>query len=102
MNLKERLQLKAAREGANWDSGPRSIDFYGGHASTHEMIDKLAGALEEYQIKHSHAPEDKHMRIMGDSYGWCDFCSTRVDFYRPCLAGEALQELEKWLVENVR
>ena len=77
MNLKERLQLKAAREGANWDSGPRSIDFYGGHASTHEMIDKLAGALERYRT----AVFEIEGKVIGVG----------------SVAEQALQELEKWL-----
>lgn len=34
----------------------------------------------DYQLGHPHDAKQKHIRIMGDTYGWCDFCQEKVNF----------------------
>lgn len=115
MTLKERLQLKAAREGKehgqkvckrkferlppHFISGERkewngqsdfesSSAYKFGHASTHEMIAKLAGALERSREWISIA-----------RYKMLDVDNHPANLVQK-LNDEALQELEKWLGEN--
>lgn len=40
----------------------------------------LSGALEEFRLYHDHQPGLNHTRAMGDSYGWCDRCHTKVSW----------------------
>lgn len=37
-------------------------------------------ALEELRLGHEHRPKLDHIREMGDTYGWCSYCSTKVTF----------------------
>lgn len=109
MNLKERLQLKAAREGEITFTLPispgfdhivlgRRKDYEQGHASTHEIIDKLAGALEKVNAHNKPVGFDGHKGPSDDKYKYW----YKQEMLSREHAYEALQELEKWLVENVR
>ena len=35
-------------------------------------------ALQELQLGHTHNADDSHYRPLGDNYGWCDHCGTKV------------------------
>lgn len=76
-----------------------------GHASLLEEIERkdrqiealqaecamLREALEEFKLGHEHAPDLPHTRAMGDSYGWCDYCLTKVT-WGPGIAEQALSQ----------
>lgn len=49
-------------------------------------------ALEELRLGHKHAPDLEHTRALGDGYGWCDFCNTKV-LWGDGIADEALKEI---------
>ena len=51
-------------------------------------------ALAEFQLGHEHADGLDHIRIMGNTYGWCDYCSTKVTF-GPGYAEAALAKAEE-------
>jgi hypothetical protein len=51
----------------------------------------LSGFLEELRLGHEHNQGLKNIRPMGDGYGWCDYCQTKVN-YGPGLAEEALKK----------
>lgn len=63
-----------------------------------ELEAKLAiavEALEELKLNHSHRNLDaEHMRRLGDTYGWCDFCGTKMSFDEDGVANEALQKIK--------
>lgn len=50
-------------------------------------------ALEEFRLGHEHQPKLSHIREMGDTYGWCDFCQTKVH-WGPGIAEEALAQID--------
>jgi hypothetical protein len=41
-------------------------------------LEAMETTLQEYVLGHTHHEDDKHFRPLGDTYGWCDYCSTRV------------------------
>lgn len=49
-------------------------------------------ALDEFRLGHEHRADVKHIRVMGDTYGWCDFCQEKVSF-GPGIAEQALEKL---------
>ena len=57
--------------------------------------------LEQLQLGHSHNEKDSNYRPLGDTYGWCSLCSTKVglneDIARSTLAAlsQPLKEGEK-------
>lgn len=64
----------------------------------HEKLARLEGLVREattviegFQLGHEHSAGLNHIRKMGDTYGWCDFCGERVSFG----PGEAEQFLAK-------
>lgn len=59
-----------------------------------EMIRVMAEALEEFRLGHEHAPDLKHTRAMGGTYGWCDYCQTKVS-WNPGIAEAALARVEE-------
>lgn len=64
-----------------------------------KIINLLKDALEDFKLGHDHAPNLEHTRALGESYGWCDICSTRVSWglgYAE-LALEQIQKLENSL-----
>lgn len=58
-----------------------------------ELVRELISTLEEFQLGHEHAPDLQHTRSLGDSYGWCDYCSTKVN-WGPGYAEDALAKAE--------
>lgn len=54
-----------------------------------DALSKAVGALEEFQLSHKHSEGESYIRKMGDTYGWCDYCSEKVS-YGPGYAEEAL------------
>lgn len=42
--------------------------------------DEYREALESFLLGHEHQPNLKHTRALGASYGWCDICSTKVNW----------------------
>lgn len=60
-------------------------------------VEQLRGALEEFRLSHEHAPGLPHTRALGDTYGWCDDCSTKVT-WGPGIAEVALADVfgEEW------
>ena len=56
----------------------------------------LQEALEEFKLGHEHKPREPHIRIMGDFYGWCDHCQTKVN-WGPGEAEQALAKVEDLL-----
>lgn len=65
---------------------------FGYALSVKQAEEILVEALEEFKLGHEHKPDLPHTRAMGDTYGWCDHCSTKVSWG----PGEAEQALEKW------
>lgn len=45
-----------------------------------EAINLAEETLEDFKLGHEHAPDLPHTRAMGDTYGWCDYCSTKVSW----------------------
>lgn len=41
-------------------------------------LEVAVGALEGFQLGHTHKETDEHYRSMGSTYGWCSHCSTKV------------------------
>ena len=64
----------------------------------HEALVAAVEALEELQLGHSHKSGDEHLRLLGDNYGWCSHCQTKVSF-GPGIAEEALSKIDKVLGE---
>jgi len=56
----------------------------------------LREALDGFRIGHEHAPMLPHTRALGDTYGWCDFCHTKVT-WGPGDAEEALARFDAYL-----
>lgn len=72
--------------------------FIAGAKSRDEELTRLEGLVREattviegFQLGHEHSAGLNHIRKMGDTYGWCDFCGERVSFG----PGEAEQFLAK-------
>lgn len=42
------------------------------------VIERMREAIEEFRLGHEHQPDLPHTRAMGGTYGWCDFCQTKV------------------------
>lgn len=61
-----------------------------------EELKELIDALEDFKLGHEHAPDLPHTRAMGDTYGWCDYCSTRVS-WGPGYAEQILAKWKTWL-----
>ena len=57
------------------------------------LLDAL-DALEGFKLGHEHAPNLSHTRAMGDGYGWCDHCNTRV-FWGPGEAERVIAQIEE-------
>ena len=63
-----------------------------------EALEEAVGALEEFRLGHEHAPGLDHTRAMGDTYGWCDHCHTKVK-WGPGYAEEALANVNALIGE---
>lgn len=61
-----------------------------------EHVLALVEALEKFKLGHEHAPDLEHIRAMGDTYGWCSICSTKVSWG----SRDAEQALAKWSKRN--
>lgn len=83
--------------------GPTSTEismFKSGAASQERIARALEVAvkeLEQFKIGHSHAAED--LRLMGDTYGWCGVCSTKVNI-NECYASEGIEAIRAILESN--
>lgn len=69
------------------------IDAANTSESRDEMLKIAVDALENFQLGHEHAPDLKHTREMGYSYGWCDYCQEKVS-WGPGIAEQALASIE--------
>lgn len=78
------------REAAQWENERL--------APLHAALIEAVAALEELQLGHSHKSGDEHLRLLGDNYGWCSFCQTKVNFGHG-VAEEALSKIDKVLGE---
>lgn len=58
-----------------------------------EIIRVLVEALEGFRLGHAHGPDLDHTRKLGNSYGWCDHCATKVS-WGPGYAEEALSKAQ--------
>lgn len=68
-------------------------------APLHEALVAAVEALKELQLGHVHEPLAENIRVLGDTYGWCYSCNTKVSF-EPGIAEEALAKIDKVLGEK--
>lgn len=59
-----------------------------------EMIRVMREALDEVRLNHTHLETDEHFQKMGDSYGWCHWCHTKVGVNED-LVRDALDKVEE-------
>lgn len=67
--------------------------FEAARRSDEPMMEEMANCVADYVLGHTHKPEDDHIRIMGDTYGWCSHCTMTVTFHVD-LAKEVLDRYE--------
>ncbi len=72
-----------------WKDSARNDDQTGGQRARNallaapapdiaKLLERLVGALKREGLTHIHAPDLPHTRALGDTYGWCDYCSGKV------------------------
>lgn len=73
----------------------------------YKKILKIAlGALEDLKLSHEHNESNADYRSLGDHYGWCSKCSTRVESDKD-YARAALKEIneiagKEWKYVNIK
>lgn len=101
--LKVRREKDADKYCSFYGDGPQKseeafaiIAYRRGAEPRDELIEKLAEVLEGFRLGHQHEAGLTHIRVMGDSYGWCDLCHERISF-GPGEAEQAIAELDRFV-----
>lgn len=65
----------------------------GANAKMLEAMRVMRGALSELQLGHVHNESEPDYRPLGDTYGWCSICTTKVGLNED-IARDALAKVE--------
>ena len=99
--LRDRLAKERTKDyGHTFNAVIAADDVKFGFDALASQVVMLAEALEEFRLGHEHAPNLPHTRALGDTYGWCDFCSEKVSWGIGA-AEQAIEKLEVFLKGGV-
>lgn len=75
------LRAEIARLRAQVEAAHKAEDAKADYAKMlRAVVACLREGLEQFALNHEHAPDLAHTRALGDTYGWCDYCATKVEW----------------------